>query len=175
MSCPDNTQDVHIPPATKQPDAAGHYSRLGKDAITTGDSSEWTVVTDEAIPTDVDVGNAPVEVTPSRAAEVDAPLRSQETKEALLKWQREQFIQRAELTRALAQAQLHHIDESRNAASYMGLVSVLASIHATECSTLYVVPLSRSPLLRVRTNKLPQGGISFQKSVVLTQIKAVVH
>ena len=105
-----------------------------------------------------------MEVTPSGAAEVDAPLRSQETKEALLKWQREQFIQRAELTRALAQAQFHHIDESRNAASYMGLVSVLASIHATECSTLYMRCPYLDPLfLRVRTHKLPQGGIFVSK------------
>ena len=60
--------------------------------------------------------------------------RSQETKAALLKWQQEQFHQRAELAkaRALAQNVSHRQDEQRDAA-YMTAMPMSAYLTAVEC------------------------------------------
>ena len=80
--------------------------------------------------------NSETTTSSAKVTAVDAASqRSQETKEALLRWQREQFTQRAELAKmqALAQDTSHPNEEPRNTSAYMGLP---ASVHVFVCTYL---------------------------------------
>ena len=101
------------------------------EAVAVLESTDWTVVTDQPLPTtDVE--------TSTTTADATTCLRSQETKEALLRWQREQFMQRAELARmqATMQKESHPNTESCDTSVYMGLP---ASPHVLRCFRLPLI------------------------------------
>ena len=121
-------QNALIPPASKQ---APTHARLDMEAVAVLEPTDWTVVTEQQLPTDVvETSKTTADTTPS--------LRSQETKEALLRWQREQFVQRAELARmqATMQNESHPNAESCDASVYMGLP---ASPHVSMCFRLPLI------------------------------------
>ena len=117
-----------IPPASKQ---APTHARSDMEAVAVLEPTDWTVVTDQPLPTDV------VE-TSTTTADATPCSRSQETKEALLRWQREQFVQRAELARmqATMQNESHPNAESCDTSVYMGLP---ASPHVLRCFRLPLI------------------------------------
>ena len=114
-----------IPPASKQ---APTHARLDMEAVAVLEPTDWTVVTEQNLPTTI--GETPAATTDDMQS-----TRSQETKEALLRWQREQFVQRAELARMQAAMRdvSHPNAESCDTSAYMGLPALP---HILQCIRL---------------------------------------
>ena len=124
-----STASAHIPPASMQ---APTHTRLDMEAVAVLEPTDWTVVTEERLPGDAE---DTLEMTDDKETTADSAAvrkRSTETKEALLRWQREQFAQRAELVRMQASARdaSHPSAESFDTSAYMGLP---ASLFVSEC------------------------------------------
>ena len=120
-----------IPPASQQ---APTHARLDMEAVAVLEPTDWTVVTDRPLPS----GAIETCETSAPTTVVTTCSRSQETKEALLRWQREQFVQRAELARmqATMQPESHPNPEPYDASVYMGLP---ASPHVLWCLRLHMM------------------------------------
>ena len=127
---------VCIPPASQQTPT---HARLDMEAVAVLEPTDWTVVTEQKLPADIDE-------TPEATTAGMQDARSQETKEALLRWQREQFVQKAELVRMQAAMRdvSHPNPKSSDASAYMGLPAYLHIAAYTPVPLRSVLPVFAS-------------------------------